>query len=101
MHAMRSVATPPPLEAHALRVKPRTRFVLPVRVDSVEEAEGEDAQYPTLVIKWTRHVAEDGRMVGSYTARRPGVLMLCWDNTYSVFTPKSLSYTVTKETGAL
>jgi hypothetical protein len=37
-------------------------------------------------------------VVGSYTVSRPGVLMLCWDNTYSVFTAKHLSYRVSKET---
>lgn len=36
-------------------------------------------------------------MSGSYTARRPGVLMLCWDNSYSLLTAKQLSYSISKE----
>lgn len=42
--------------------------------------------------------AQNGKVVGSYTVRRPGVLMLCWDNTYSVLTNKQLTYRVGKET---
>jgi len=38
-----------------------------------------------------------GRVMGSYTAEGPGMLMLCWDNTYSIFTPKYVSYRVQKE----
>jgi hypothetical protein len=45
--------------------------------------------------------SQNGKVVGSYTVRRPGVLMLCWDNPYSVLTNKQLTYRVGKETSPI
>lgn len=44
-----------------------------------------------------RNQAQVGRVLGNYTADGPGVLIICWDNTYSVLTSKTISYRVTKE----
>lgn len=53
MHAMRSVSTPPPLSASGLRVKPRSRFVLPVRVQGSEEVRPTHPHRPTALLRPT------------------------------------------------
>lgn len=120
MHAISLVLSPPELNGHKVTIAPRSNFMLPVRVSipgtilvwsfhveakdigfsvSFRESGGSlsgaahTPAVPETVVTWSRHARE---VHGQHKVLRDGVYILCWDNTYSVATPKHLTYRVSK-----